>query len=702
MTRQAAAQSGWVLEANPLVLTNRPVRPDVEASRLSRFTDDRWDLTPGIFEDHGTKVSLTFEAFPSRWRLAVKEYFWCLINDDTARSLPAAQLGKRVSLRTISFARTPLAKVLTWAEDRGATSLEELSAAKLDLLLDNMATLDLSYLAKGRMICETRRLWAYRDVVPEVLRLPERQPWLGELTRDLFAEPQHRSWNRTPRIDDETLVPLLGWAMRFVDDFSADLTASFREYCLLLQQEDRFRVPGIGRWAPPGTRRERLQHVLDELARDGKKLPGRSREDGGREVRWQHLGRLTHSTGHEHSRHDRDPIHESGLEIGDNVYLGTPCEGTVDGEPWRTRPIPFDDATNLAQHLVTACFIVIAYLSSMRPGEVLSLERGCVEHHESTGRWTVTGVRWKGARTDDGAKAVEGQQREIPWVVHPIVARAIEVLTRLHPEKLLFPLRLRPKPVRGPAEPDNLRPGKALTTSQIGADIVEFIEWVNKYCEDNTRPDSIPADHHGRVSPRRFRRTLAWHIVRQPRGLVAAAIQYGHVATHITQGYAGTYSAGFLDELALERWLERIEDVDELEAYLDSGGQVSGPAATEFESRIQRAQAKFAGRTIPTGRQADRLLQDPVLQLFKGRGMHCVFNKATALCTKESEEEPSLGECRSSCSNIARTDGDILELRADIESLPDDPLAPPIRHRRLELIKQTLTDAVKNHEEPKR
>ena len=28
------------------------------------------------------------------------------------------------------------------------------------------------------------------------------------------------------------------------------------------------------------------------------------------------------------------------------------------------------------------------------------------------------------------------------------------------------------------------------------------------------------------------------------------------------------------------------------------------------------------------------------------------------------------------CSNIARTDGDILELRADIESLPDDPLAP--------------------------
>ncbi len=38
------------------------------------------------------------------------------------------------------------------------------------------------------MISETRRLWAYREVHPGVLRLPEPQPWLGELKRDLFAE----------------------------------------------------------------------------------------------------------------------------------------------------------------------------------------------------------------------------------------------------------------------------------------------------------------------------------------------------------------------------------------------------------------------------------------------------------------------------------------------------------------------------------
>ena len=87
-------------------------------------------------------------------------------------------------------------------------------------MLDHISALDLSYLVKGRMISETRRLWAYRDIHTEVLRLPERQPWLGELARDLFAEPQRRSQESHTQDRSETLVPLLGWAMRFVDDFS--------------------------------------------------------------------------------------------------------------------------------------------------------------------------------------------------------------------------------------------------------------------------------------------------------------------------------------------------------------------------------------------------------------------------------------------------------------------------------------------------
>lgn len=256
MTQQAAAFRDHLSGGNPLALTNRPVRPDADASRLSRFDDDRWDLTPGIFEDHSTKTSLNFEVFPIRWRVAVKEYFWLLINDETIRPLPAAQLDKRLSLRTISFASTPLARVLAWAEERGITSLNELSP-----------------------------------------------------------------------------------------------------------------------------------------------------------IRWQHLGRLTHTLGGTHLEFDQDLIRQSGLEIDGDTYLSTLCKGTINGHLWRSKPIAFDDAADLAQHLVTTCFILIAYLSGMRPGEVLSLKRNCVAHDKSTGLWTIIGVRWKDATDHDGAKAVEGEQR---------------------------------------------------------------------------------------------------------------------------------------------------------------------------------------------------------------------------------------------------------------------------------------------------
>lgn len=697
MRAAANQQMRSLLERNPLVLKNRPVRPGTNTARLSRFADDRWDLTPGIFEDHSTKISLLFDEFPVRWRAQVKEYFWILINDETVRPLPAAQLDKRVSLRTISFIRSPLARVLTWADQRGFDELGEFTPVQLELILDDISDLPLSINSKGMMISETRRLWAYRDAVPEVLRLPERQPWLGELAQDLLGRSPKKPGNRTPRISDATLIPLVSWAIRFVDDFSADIVGSFNEYCRMLRYERRHRLPGVRPEIAEGSPQQRIVAALNQMSHNGRKLPGRILKDGSRDIQWRHLERLAQTS--QLSPVHKDLVRSFGLEIDDDAYLNYRCEGTIEGRIWRSRPISFQGATGLAQHLVTACFILISYLSGMRPGEVLSLERDCAIYDPNSRLWKVHGRRWKGVRTEDGSKEEEGRQREVPWVVHPIVARAVAVLTELHSETLLFPLALRPKPVRYVEVLPGARPGKALTSSQVGADIVEFVDWVNAYCEEYERSDRIPPDSAGRVSPSRFRRTLAWHIVREPRGLVAAAIQYGHIATHVTQGYAGTLSSGFPDDLALERWLERLEDVDEVERYLDSGGHVSGPAAQELERRTRRAKAKFGGRAMPTSRQADKLLGDPTLQVFKGRGMHCVFNKAISLCTKESDEEPRLRECRSGCGNIARTDEDIADVRMQADSLPDDPLAPSIRYERIEKVRESLNQIIEDHEE---
>ena len=50
--------------------------------------------------------------------------------------------------------------------------------------------------------------------------------------------------------------------------------------------------------------------------------------------------------------------------------------GRIDGEPW-IEAIAFDRAEAVIRHLVTACFVVIAYLTGMRSTKVLALETGC-------------------------------------------------------------------------------------------------------------------------------------------------------------------------------------------------------------------------------------------------------------------------------------------------------------------------------------
>lgn len=229
-------------------------------------------------------------------------------------------------------------------------------------------------------------------------------------------------------------------------------------------------------------------------------------------------------------------------------------------------------------------------------------------------------------------------------------------------------------------------------------DILNFVNWVNQHCERYQRGDSIPPDPHGSINPSRFRRTLAWHIVRRPRGLLAASIQYGHLSTLVTQGYAGSRASGFPSEMAFEEWLHRVEHAAEMGDYLLDGGTVSGPGAEALIKRTHQANSKFVGKVLPTTRQAEGLLKDPTLQIYPGEGMHCVYNASTALCSKEGTT-PVLGECHSSCTNIARTDDDIANLQATVERLTQDTLAPSVRRQRVEAIAIQAATVVAAHRE---
>lgn len=283
----------------------------------------------------------------------------------------------------------------------------------------------------------------------------------------------------------------------------------------------------------------------------------------------------------------------------------------VDRQAWRQRPITFDEAPILARHLSTACFVVIAYLSGQRPGETLNLRRGCIEQDQ--GLTYLRGLHWKGVRDATGAAVAEGVERADPWVVIAPVAAAVNVLERLHPGPLLFPNTLL---TNGRAEGClQTRVGMGRSDQLLTKDTTALIEWINTYCTAYQREDTIPADPaDASIYPSRLRRTLAWFIVRRPRGLVAAAIQYGHVGVNMNLGYSGSYASGFPDDLAFEEWLHRLETMANAHQLLASGEHVSGPAADTYRHRVTAA-TRFAGRTLRTGREAATLLANPDLQI---------------------------------------------------------------------------------------
>jgi integrase len=682
------------------VLANRDLRTGTRQAELSVFAEDRWDLTPGVFEDHVLGVAIDFALVPDRWREDVKTYFWLLVNHPDPPSPMRWTRTTRLCLRSIELLPPLVNRLLAWCDSRGVGSLQHLDPAAQDLFLGHLRELECSAGVKGKVLAEVRRLWSYRELLPELLRLPDPLPWGSEDVRDLLgATRRGLIENRTPRIHDTTLVPLLAWAVRLVTDLADDIVTAYRQWASLSQGQPL----SVGQDEPPSTVPELLRRLLPVLTAHGLGLPGHTGPDDERRVHWTHLGRLIGRRAGAVWSHRR-LLATSGLPIDDAAYLMVPVSGCIDGLPWRTRPVAFAEAPTLARHLSTACYIVIAYLSGMRSGEVLSLERGAASHDAATGLWLLRGRHWKGVSGDDGAKLVTGAVRQDPWVVHEVTARAVAVLERLHGQAWLFPDTIYVRPRQRDLR---CRAGTARTDVSINRDLGLFTDWVNRYCQAAGRGDSIPADPSGPLTTSRFRRTLAWHLVRQPRGLVATAIQYGHIQVRITQGYAGSADSGFLDELSFEDWLLRLEQFADAHRRLLAGQVVSGPAAAEYQRRVGDVSARFAGRVLRTTRQARQLLADPALQVFPGDGMHCVFNRATALCQLRQGDDhrvtPDLDDCRPRCHNIVRTDDDMARLRERLllhEAALADPLSPAPRRVRDQAQAERLRALIERHQPP--
>ncbi|WP_234790332.1 hypothetical protein [Mycolicibacterium mucogenicum] len=466
--------------------------PGTDISALSLFGDDRWYLSAAMFEEHGTAASLNFASIPAPLRMAAKHYIWQLINRDYP--VPFLRYGEeRASIRTVVSSWSAFKAFTAWLHGQKITEFAQVDADLLDAYVNDLAAQQIPMNHRFRRVWEVRRLWSYRSVLPENMRLPEARPWHDDAPHELFGAKRGYRGNRTPRIAENTMQALLFWSLQFVENFATDILAAHAESCRLKSRapEARRSADGIGVRPPMGQAEARMADYLERLRERGGSLPGKVGPDGVAQLDWRHLAMVVECGLRAHSA--RTPVGQmvlaSGLPIADHAYLDTPITAELDGRPWRETPVIHQDAHGLAQLLSTACMIVIAYLSGARPGEVLNLRRGCIEHDASADMWLMSGVFFKNAVDVNGNKIPGGTRRQDPWVVVKPVADAVAVLERLHEHDLLFPAHI----VTRRRERSVLRAGEARAGSVANENIRHFVTWVNDYAGRRGRP-GIPAE----------------------------------------------------------------------------------------------------------------------------------------------------------------------------------------------------------------
>lgn len=634
----------------------QPDRVLDHSAPIALFGDDRWPLD--ALENDSTRKHRTiiFSNFPEGFRRFAKSYVYALINFGNPQSLIDSTFGPyRRWLNPASIYRihSDLRVIVTWLacawteqhSDTPVRGPRDLDSGHLDDLKAWISSQPMTKKVQADRLEAARRAWHLGPYLPEAERWPEPR-WLLER-----AAVRRSTENRTKRISQATMAPLITWATAFVETFADDILAAHRHY----QEARAAELPEVG------TTLQRCTEVLESYDR---RLPGMNRAgEPGTDLPAWHVLAYRHGVSARRMasafmRHpERDSFtFDTDPELSTIDFRPT---ATFDGRPWLNAISVLDvhpqtgarggrDQNGaLLTHLLTACVIVIAYLTGARPEEVLGLEHGAapdpVTRVDGGQLYSIRGRVWKGVSRD-----AEG--RPIP----PRTAHWATVKTAWRAVRIAEEIQLLHERTSGPL----LSTTGATHASPVISDwIVSFIGFVNRRLVPMTpRPETfhIPEDPDGLVTLRRFRRTLAWFLSNRPGGEITVAIQYQHLRTIMSGGYAGTKESGMSSLLLEEDWAHRRETIRQLGHLLATGEAVSGPAADRAISAVRRLPSNV------TPAEERRLRKDPDLVLYDNPAAValCAYRPATALCNRDrtGNSHPNMTNCAAACPNLVRTD----------------------------------------------
>lgn len=647
MSKVALTPSLQELDDRP-VLASAPLKKDFDRSCLSRYGDASWDLGPAVFRENARRCHVTVH-FGSvedvGTREAIREFLYARLNVDVPghrKKLPPAcvrQIFNRAR-RFFEFVRGEL----------GAVDLSRVDQQLLDHYARHLQT-DCSRrpVIVGHLLEVPVDLHAYRDHLPS--RGLSFQPWNGRAPARV-AGYRHVRENRTPRMPEEVIAPLLTWSIRYVTEFAPDIFAAREEldrleaHCAKLVRSDQV----LDRKQRRDRQRRRLTDYFERRQREERGVPIWGTAHNGTILRHPETGDVSPPV-NSHLLHLHIGI-DARAESRMHIQLASGAPDLIDaairelgvetggmdtcisllpetGRPWRPR----FDAKTLAQEermLQSAAYVLCAYLSGMRDCEVQAMQRGCLSiTHSEDGlimRHRVRSVAYKG-------KSSHGQAAE--WITIEPVAKAVEVL-----ERLSFPAAT----ARGLTTLWPVLAAKSVCKDHLSAEIVRqlnlYRDHLNKLFRTVKEP-VIPNSPEGkpwRITTRQFRRTIAWHIANRPFGTIAGMIQYKHASVAAFEGYAGSSKSGFRAEVESQRALGQLDD---LLVYFDerqTGSTLSGPAGPRISKALDAAAAELDPLPVMIADRARlrTMLASLARTLHVGVLADCFFDPGTALCLKQA------------------------------------------------------------------
>ncbi|MEV5497669.1 hypothetical protein AB0M50_19960 [Nonomuraea fuscirosea] len=634
------------------------------------FNAPVWPLAALTENPSRNKASIHWDTCPAAFRGELQVVAWTMINGELR---PAFLVGRgtrfrgRLGLAALAWTIVQWVHLARWLDSRGITTLAGCGTGVLHEYGMHLSEQGRSREKVRSILSAVTRLWAFDELSARPAGIG-RPPWDEDGVDDYLPAATSSSGgeNATEPVAAQTMGPLLVWAMRMVDDFADDILAAWAETQRLKAAAPVNRSTAAGEAA--------LHAFLDPLITSSAPLPATAR-NGRVTLANYYVGGMTGASYWQIRRITQlNDLQTAVLLRPGPCPLNVPVTGRIGGIPWR-EALDYNEAADLMRHLGTAAFVVCSYLTGMRPGEVLGLRTGCCldpqpDQRGKVGRHLIRGHEYKNATNDNGNHRSAGVERDVPWVAITPVVNAIRVLERMVPEgRLLFD--------HAAHDLHASRPGTgSLKPSSLNARIEDFIAWANTEATNRGLSDQhIPPDPCGKIGTQRFRRSLAWHIARRPNGLVALAIQYGHLRnTLVSEGYASRSRSGIHELIDIETVRAVADTVAELRDGLHAGEGISGPAARRV---IKAARAPVFSGTSITARQAHRLIANEDVMIYDNPQAFvlCHYKRAQALCHRDSAKDtPSLDHCVSGCGNIVRTDhhatglrdhADVLDKRAE-------------------------------------